>query len=118
MRALVVEDEVSGPRSERRRGPRARIGFPVRIVEDKGLAWDSACTELSATGMKVSSAATLPQGSTVKLRFTPPDGEATVEVVSLVVRFDRDAIAFSFVHLAGVEARRLGELVQRRLPIC
>ena len=118
MRALAVEAEVSGARSERRREPRARIGFPVRIVEDKGLAWDSACTELSAAGMKVRCAAALTQGSAVKLRFTPPDGDATVEVVSLVVRFDRDAIAFSFVHLARVEARRLGTLVQSRLQTC
>jgi hypothetical protein len=49
----------------------------------------------------------------VKLLFTPPDGASPVEVISLVVRVDRDATAFSFVHLANAEARRLGELVQR-----
>jgi CheY-like chemotaxis protein len=98
---------------ERRRSPRARIGFPVRIVEYKGTAWDGVCDELSATGMKVRSNAVLTQGSAVKLLFTPPDGAAPVEVISLVVRIDRDGTAFSFVHLANAEARRLGELVQR-----
>ncbi|HXD95364.1 MAG TPA: response regulator [Candidatus Acidoferrum sp.] len=98
---------------ERRRGPRAQIGFPVRIVEYKGTAWDGVCTELSATGMKIRSNAVLPEGSAVKLLFTPPDGAAPVEVISLVVRIDREATAFSFVHLANAEARRLSELVQR-----
>jgi DNA-binding response OmpR family regulator len=100
-------------RHERRRSPRATIGFPVRIVEYKGTAWDGVCAELSSTGMKVRSGATLTEGAAVKLLFTPPDGASAVEVISLVVRIDRDAIAFSFVHLANAEARRLSELVQR-----
>ena len=99
--------------SERRRGPRVQIGFPVRIVEYKGTAWDGVCTELSDTGMKVRSGATLAEGTAVKLLFTPPDGAIGVEVISLVVRIDRDGTAFSFVHLANAEAKRLGELVQR-----
>jgi len=98
---------------ERRRGPRAQIGFPVRIVEYKGTAWDGVCTELSATGMKIRFNGVLPEGAAVKLLFTPPDGAVAVEVISLVVRVDRDATAFSFVHLANAEARRLGELVRR-----
>ena len=99
--------------AERRRGPRVPIGFPVRIVEYKGTAWDGICTELSATGMKVRLAGQVAEGSAVKLVFTPPDGASAVEVISLVVRVDRDGTAFSFVHLANAEARRLGELVQR-----
>jgi hypothetical protein len=90
-----------------------QIGFPVRIVEYKGTAWDGVCTELSATGMKVRAGATLAEGTAVKLLFTPPDGATGVEVISLVVRIDRDGTAFSFVHLANAEAKRLGELVQR-----
>ena len=49
----------------------------------------------------------------MKLVFTPPDGAAPVEVISLVVGVDRDDTAFSFVHLANAEARRLSEIVQR-----
>jgi CheY-like chemotaxis protein len=98
---------------ERRRGPRAQVGFPVRIVEYRGTAWDGVCTELSATGMKVRSSATLTEGSAVKLLFTPPDGASPVEVISLVVRVEPEATAFSFVHLANAEARRLSELVRR-----
>jgi len=98
---------------ERRRGPRSPIGFPVRIVEYKGTAWEGVCDELSATGMRVRSSAVLAEGAAVKLLFTPPDGASPVEVISLVVRIDADGTAFSFVHLANAEARRLGELVQR-----
>jgi CheY-like chemotaxis protein len=100
---------------ERRRGPRARIGFPVRIVEYRGTAWDGVCDDLSATGMKVRSNAVLAEGSAVKLLFTPPDGASPVEVISLVVRVDPDGTAFSFVHVANAEARRLSDLVQRLL---
>jgi DNA-binding response OmpR family regulator len=100
-------------RPERRRGPRAQVGFAVRIVEYNGTAWDGVCEELSATGMKVRSPAALSEGSAVKLLFTPPDGASPVEVISLVVRVDRDGTAFSFVHLANVEASRLNEIVQR-----
>ena len=99
--------------SERRRGPRAAIGFPVRIVEYKGTAWNGLCSELSATGMKVRSSALLTQGSAVKLLFTPPDGSSPVEVISLVIRVEGDEAAFSFVHLANAEARRLSDIVQR-----
>jgi CheY-like chemotaxis protein len=100
-------------RRERRRGPRVPVGFPVRIVEYQGTAWDGVCTELSATGMKVRSAASLREGSAVKLLFTPPDGASPVDVISLVVRMDDDGPALSFVHLANAEAKRLGEIVQR-----
>jgi len=100
-------------RHERRRGLRAPTGFRVRIVEYKGTAWDGVCTELSATGMRVRSSALLVEGAAVKLLFTPPDGASPVEVISLVVRVDRDGAAFSFVHLANGEARRLSDIVQR-----
>jgi CheY-like chemotaxis protein len=100
-------------RHERRRGLRAPTGFRVRIVEYKGTAWDGVCTELSATGMRVRSSALLVEGAAVKLLFTPPDGASPVEVISLVVRVDRDGAAFSFVHLANSEARRLSDIVQR-----
>jgi DNA-binding response OmpR family regulator len=100
-------------KQERRRGLRAQVGFSVRIVEYKGTAWDGVCEELSATGMKVRSRASLTEGAAVKLLFTPPDGASPVEVISLVVRVDRDGIALSFVHLANAEAKRLSELVQR-----
>jgi CheY-like chemotaxis protein len=109
----LTRRRAEGARQERRRSPRVRIGFPVRIVAYQGTAWDGVCAELSATGMRVRSDAALSEGAAVKLLFTPPDGASPVEVISLVVRIDRDGIAFSFVHLANAEAQRLAELVRR-----
>jgi CheY-like chemotaxis protein len=110
---LNRRQEPDSRRSERRRSPRARVGLPVRIVEYKGTAWNGTCVELGVSGMKVRSDAELAPGTAVKLCFTPPDGAAPVEVISLVVRTDRDGTAFSFVHLPAHESRRLTELVQR-----
>jgi CheY-like chemotaxis protein len=109
----LVRRRTQNSRHERRRSPRARVGFPVRIVEYKGTAWDGVCDDLSATGIKVRSSAPLAEGTAVRLVFTPPDGAAPVTVISLVVRVDRDHIAFSFVHLANAEASRLGAIVRR-----
>jgi hypothetical protein len=58
----------------------------------------------------VRSQAALAEGAVVKLRFTPPDGAAPVEVIALVARVGRDRVALSFVYLASAEARRLGEV--------
>jgi CheY-like chemotaxis protein len=109
----LVRRRTESNRPERRRRPRARVGFPVRIVEYKGTAWDGVCDDLSATGMKVRSPAPLAEGTAVRLVFTPPDGAAPLTVISLVVRVDRDRIGFSFVHLANAEASRLGAIVRR-----
>src|SRR5688572_6887735 len=40
----LTRRRVGSGQHERRRGPRAQIGFPVRIVEYKGTAWDGVCT--------------------------------------------------------------------------
>jgi CheY-like chemotaxis protein len=109
----LVRRRTQNSRHERRRSPRARVGFPVRIVEYKGTAWDGVCDDLSATGINVRSSAPLAEGTAVRLVFTPPDGAAPVTVISLAVRVDRDHIAFSFVHLANAEASRLGAIVRR-----
>jgi CheY-like chemotaxis protein len=98
---------------ERRRSPRAQVGFAVRIVQYSGTAWDGVCEELSGAGMRVRSLAALGEGAVVKLLFTPPDGAGPVEVIALVARAERDSVALSFVYLANAEAKRLGDIVQR-----
>jgi DNA-binding response OmpR family regulator len=113
LRPHALSRRPQSERHERRRGPRAPVGFAVRIVQDNGTAWDGVCEELSGTGMRVRSRAALREGTAVKVLFTPPDGAAPVEVIALVARVDRDVVALSFVYLANAEARRLGEIVQR-----
>lgn len=111
--ALNRRHDSAAQRAERRRSLRVRLGLSVRIVEYKGTAWSGTSVDVGVSGMKVRSEAALAPGTAVKLCFTLPDGGAPVEVVSLVVRNDRDGTAFSFVHLAAPESRRLGDLVQR-----
>jgi CheY-like chemotaxis protein len=110
--ALNRRQDNAARRSERRRSLRVRVGLPVRIVEYKGTAWSGTCVEMGVSGMKVRTDATLALGTAVKLCFTPPDGAAPIEVISLVVRADRDGTAFSFVHLPAPETRRLTDLVR------
>jgi DNA-binding response OmpR family regulator len=97
---------------ERRRAPRAAVGFPVRIVEYRGTVWNAECVETSVTGMRARTDATLMQGAAVKVHFTPDSG-APIEVVCLVARLHADGIGLSFVHLPDMDARRLRDLVAR-----
>ena len=90
---------------ERRRGPRAPAGFPIRIVEYRGTAWDGTCLELGTGGMKVHTGAPLTRGAAVKLVFTPPDGGGPIEAIALVARLDRDG---------GVALGAAEQPVQRR----
>jgi DNA-binding response OmpR family regulator len=100
-------------RAERRQAARARVELPVTLREYRGASWDATCVELSATGMKVTTPATLSTGVAVKASFTPPDDGAPLDVISLVLRLDADGAALSFVNLPAHEARRLGEIVRR-----
>jgi DNA-binding response OmpR family regulator len=100
-------------RAERRQAPRARIELPVSLHEYRGASWSGTCVELSATGMKVKTAAPLSSGVAVRCSFQPPDEGAPLDVISLVLRVGADGAALSFVNLPGHEARRLGEIVRR-----
>ncbi|HUF90997.1 MAG TPA: response regulator [Candidatus Limnocylindria bacterium] len=103
----------SGPGArERRRSARAAVGFPVRIVEYRGTAWDGECVEMSVTGMRARTGATLMQGAAVKVHFTPDDA-APIEVICLVARLDSDGVGLSFVHLPDGDAERIRALVAR-----
>lgn len=97
---------------ERRRAPRAAVGFPVRVVEYRGTVWDAECVEMSVTGMRARTHAALMQGAAVKVRFTP-DGGAPIEVICLVARLEPDGVGLSFVHLPDGDAGRLRDLVAR-----
>jgi hypothetical protein len=69
--------------------------------------------ELSVTGMKVRTEATLATGVAIKCSFAPPDDGAPLDIISLVLRVGPDGAALSFVNLPAHEARRLGEIVRR-----
>jgi len=111
--AISRTREESARRADRRQSPRARLEMPVTLREYRGASWSGTCVELSMTGMKVKTDATLSTGVAIKCLFTPPDDGAPLDIISLVLRVGADGAALSFVNLPGHEARRLGEIVRR-----
>lgn len=113
--ALTRRHDTEHGARERRSAPRAPGGFPVRIIEYRGTAWDAECIEMSVTGMRARTDSRLMQGAAVKVHFTP-DGGAPIEVICLVARLDAEGVGLSFVHLPDGDARRLRDLVARVKP--
>jgi CheY-like chemotaxis protein len=111
--ALHRAHDLAQQRPDRRQSPRVRADFPVSLREYRGAAWDGTCVEISVTGMRVRTDATLAVGTAVKIGFAPADGGEPVDVISLVVRRDATGTVLSFVNLPAHEHRRLGELVRR-----
>jgi len=110
-RARQQEAHERGP--DRRPEPRATVELPVRLVTEKGVPWESTCTELSATGMKVVTRARLRPGHAVKVAFTPAGGGEPLDAVALVVRVDKGGAALWFLDLLPHEVQRLRAMVDR-----
>ena len=110
-RARQQEAHARGP--DRRPAPRATVELPVRLVTEKGVPWESTCTELSATGMKVVTRARLRPGHAVKVAFTPAGGGEPLDAVALVVRVDKGGAALWFLDLLPHEVQRLRAMVDR-----
>jgi CheY-like chemotaxis protein len=111
--AIHRRRESAADRVERRQAPRARITLPVSLREYRGSAWDGTCVEISVSGMKLRTDASLAAGTAVKCSFTPPDGGEPIDVISIVVRRDSTGTVVSFVNLPAHEERRLADLVRR-----
>jgi CheY-like chemotaxis protein len=98
---------------DRRPEPRVTVELPVRLVTEKGVPWESTCTELSATGMKVVTRARLRPGHAVKVAFTPTGGGEPLDAVALVVRVEKSGAALWFLDLLPHEVQRLRAMVDR-----
>src|SRR5256712_6614613 len=86
-------------RPDRRPEPRATVELPVRLVTEKGVPWESTCTELSATGMKVVTRARLRPGHAVKVAFTPAGGGEALDAGAPVGRVGKSGGAVWVPHL-------------------
>jgi CheY-like chemotaxis protein len=111
--AIHRRRETAAQRVERRQAPRVGASFPVSFREYRGSAWDGVCVEISVTGMKARTTASLSAGTAVKCNFTPPDGGEPIDVISIVVRSDATGVVLSFVNLPAHHHRRLGDVVRR-----
>jgi CheY-like chemotaxis protein len=97
---------------DRRRFARVPSVFAVHLMGYTGAEWLGTSVDLSPFGMRVRSDATLAEGATVKLHFTPPDGPPSLTVLSVLVRLDPDGQAFNFVNLTRAEFQRMSAIVQ------
>lgn len=100
----------------RRRYPRVEISLEVKVEEPAGRDSPGQALNLSPFGLKVKSAAEAQPGGTVRLSFSPSDGQPLISVLSLTVRKDRDGHAFTFVNLTNTDFERLKRLVDSRRP--
>ena len=95
-----------------RQALRARANISVSLREYRGSGWDGTCVEISLSGMKVRTPASLAIGTAVQCGFALPDGGEPIDVISIVVRHDPTGTVLSFVNLPAHEQRRLGELIR------
>ena len=98
---------------DRRPARRIRISLPVRMSHNQR-TWNAVCTEISASGMKARSNEVMERGLTVRLSFNLPDAGRPIDVLSLVVRIDRDGAALWFLDLEHMDAARIDEVVRQR----
>ncbi|MEK7363894.1 MAG: response regulator [candidate division NC10 bacterium] len=103
-------------RVNQRRYPRVEVSLEVQVEKPAAGLFDGRVVDLSPFGVKVRSAADVEPGGTVRLSFTPPDGEPLISVLSLLVRRDPDGHAFTFVNLTNPDFLRLKKFVDSRLP--
>jgi DNA-binding response OmpR family regulator len=98
-------------RLDRRQHPRVAAEFAVRIVAYTGAEWAAEAVDLSPLGIRVRSRATVGEGESARLRFTPPDGPPPLTVDGVVVHRDVEDVTFSFLNLTHGEFARLREVV-------
>lgn len=102
-------------RLNQRRYPRVGISLDVKVEQLDAPRARGRSVDLSPFGLKVCSGAEVAPGGTVRLSFSPPDGDPLISVLSLVVRKDTDGHAFTFVNLTNPDFLRLKKFVDSRL---
>ena len=103
-------------RLNQRRYPRVEVSLDVKVEHSAAGASRGRAVDLSPFGLKVRSGAAVEPGGTVRLSFSPSDGDPLISVLSLLVRKDADGQAFTFVNLTNPDFLRLKKFVDSRLP--
>lgn len=99
----------------RRRSPRVKVSLDVKVEGSAVGQSQGQSVDLSPFGLKVCSAAEVVPGGTVRLSFSPSDGDPLISVLSLLVRKDPDGQAFTFVNLTNPDFQRLRKFVDSKL---
>ncbi len=113
-RSLSDRLDAAGRAVDRRRSRRASVAMPVHVVEDSGAEWEGASVDLSAFGVKLGRPhpSVGSPGLAVRLIVGLPDGGPPLDLLSALVRRERDAYVFRFVNLAADELHRLRDAVE------
>ena len=100
----------AGP--ERRRAPRVRVGFPVRVSGRDGSELETAAWDLSQFGIRVAGRLAAPAGTAALVALALPDGQPPLQVPSVLLRSGGDGCAFSFLGVGADETRRLAKFTR------
>ena len=103
-------------RLNQRRYPRVEVSLDVKVEQAAAGTSRGRSVDLSPFGVKLRSAGEVEPGGTVRLTFSPPDGDPLISVQSLLVRKDPDGYAFTFINLTNPDFLRLKRFVDSRLP--
>lgn len=103
-------------RLNQRRYPRVEVSLDVKVEQALAGAARGRSVDLSPFGLKVRSTGEVEPGGTVRLTFSPPDGDPLISVQSVLVRKDPDGQAFTFVNLTNPDFVRLKKFVDSRAP--
>lgn len=101
---------------ERRRYPRVEVTLHIELETDRGSKRTGTILNLSPYGTKVKVGGKEPppiEGSILRLRFEPRDGEPPLLLRGIVWRFDPDGQVVVFLNLRPHEFLRLKTLVNR-----
>ena len=98
-----------------RRYPRVEVSLDVKVQQAAAGVSRGRSVDLSPFGVKLRSAGEVESGGTVRLSFSPPDGDPLISVQSFLVRKDPDGQAFTFVNLTNPDFVRLKKFVDSRL---
>lgn len=102
-------------RLNQRRYPRVEVSLDVKVEQAAAGASRGRSVDLSPFGLKLRSAGEVEPDGTVRLTFSPPDGDPLISVQSLLVRKDPDGHAFTFINLTNPAFLRLKKFVDSRL---
>jgi CheY-like chemotaxis protein len=102
---------IAGEGVDLRRSPRPQLTIPVRVLEYDQPEWQATSLDLSVFGIRVQGQVPPGPERMVKIRFTPPDSGAPLELLALPVWRQADTQAFRFANLSADKYERLRRLV-------
>ena len=100
--------------ADRRKYARMPMDVPASLTDFRSGAWEGRTMDVSPFGVKVAlpdADSSIKGGDSLRLKFAPADGGASISALVSVVRADAGSVAVAFVNLEMDAFRRLSALV-------